>query len=164
MTSIREYIFSLMIISISCAAVNMLTADNSSVSKYVRFLVSLIVTTVLLSPLQSAVGEIPELFIDDIEISFDGDDESVMVYADPVIEEACRQLEEEIIYELENRLSATPARVQLLCNTDDIENIVIEKISVIYPEYNKMLFSDTEKYIEDTMECECEVVEADESA
>ena len=39
MDKIREYIFALMIVSVSCAAVNMLAPEEGKISKYVHFLV-----------------------------------------------------------------------------------------------------------------------------
>ncbi|MBR5514623.1 MAG: stage III sporulation protein AF [Clostridia bacterium] len=154
---IREYVFSIMIVSVSCAAVNMLTPENSGLSRYVHFLAALVVSFAILSPLQSLLYELPAFldteFKNDAVLSFSGELNSEEL----IINETVEILEKELKVQTENRLKCKIEDLRIICDIKDTENISITKIEVDFENDNKYLFSDTRNYLEDLMMCECEV-------
>ena len=158
MAAVKEFILSLMIVSASAAAISMLAPDNSGSSKYVQFLCSIAVTALLLSPMRDIIGLLPEMLEGEVEIDSSIGTEAESVYAEYVIEETCRRLEEEISNEIENRLNREVNSVSIECDATDIENVIIEKVTVEYVSANAFVCSDTVNYVEELLDCECEVV------
>ncbi len=161
MAEIREYIYSLLVISLACSAVNILTPDNSSVSKYINLLLGLIVTAVLLYPLQSVLNVLPELCNREYLITSAYTDTADRVYADRIISVTCDNVEKEVSDMLEKRFSSKPSDVEVICNSEDISNVIIEKITVKYPHVNRLMIYDVKKYVEETLKSECEVISGD---
>ena len=158
MEKIREYIFSIMIVSLSGAAVNMLAPENSNLSKYVHFLIALVISLVMLSPLYSFIYELPDIFdkeyIQKSEYSISSD----LVSENAIIAETIEIMKKEVETAIESRFNCDVKEIEIICNTDDIEKIYITYIKISYEKENKYLFSDTKKYITDLFNCECEVV------
>ncbi len=160
MNAVREFVFSIMIVSVVAAAINMLAPDNSSVSRYVHFISALAVTAILLSPIRDVVSLIPKITDADLDmqIFFEGD--SAYVYADEIINEACSHLNEEIKADIEERFACEIVSVKVSCDSEDIENVIITSVEVEVKKANRFICSDIINYIEDLLECECEVVES----
>lgn len=158
MNAVKEYIFSLMIISVSCGAVSMLAPEGTRLNNYVRFLISLIITVVLLSPLGSLMGALPELSAGDIKLDLTNNELEAISAEDKIITETCEMIKEEIRTKIENRLSYTPKDIEIECGHDANESVTIEKITVVYEKNSAFLFSDTEKIISELFMNECEVL------
>lgn len=154
---VREYIFSLMIVSACCGIVSILAPDNTSLNKYVHFLISLIVTVILLSPIDSVLGLIPELMDSSINIEIANDENDSYDYTEALIKETCDNISEEIKLQIRNKFNVEPNEVVVCCDTDDIENITVNKIDITYSSDNELLFRDTVKYVVDLMGDDCEV-------
>ncbi len=158
MQAVKEYIFSLMIISVSCGAVSMLAPEGSQLKNYIKFLISLIITVVILSPLSSLMGILPELTAVDINIDFFNKDIKTISSVDKIVEETCNLLKEEVKDEIGRKLSVAPIDIEFQCTYGEDEKVIIEKIIVIYDTNNSFLFSDTEKLISELFMKECEVI------
>ena len=158
MQAVKEYIFSLMIVSVCCGVAGMLVPDNSSVNRYVQFIISLIVTVMILTPVSSVIGVLPELIDMGGELSLFAEDVETMSHADRIIAETVENISLEVREKLIDKFSVEPADIEIECDSSDIENVKIDKITVIYRDNNKFLMSDTIKYISELFYDECEVV------
>lgn len=158
MESVRGYIFSLMIVSVCCGVVSILTPDNSSINKYVQFILSLIVTVILLSPISSVLKVFPELIDNGINIDITDDQIEAFDYVDPLITQTLDIISEELKIQIKSKFGVEPEDVLVYCDSDDIENIIINKALVIYDSENKLLFSDTQRFVSSLIGQECEVV------
>ncbi|MBE6686952.1 MAG: hypothetical protein E7591_06935 [Ruminococcaceae bacterium] len=157
MGRLKEYIFSLMIVSVSCAAVNMLAPDNSKLSKYVHFLVGLVVALAMLLPIQSIVRDMPLLFDEAVFEDKRSVITSLVDESELIIEESVSIMERELKEQIENRLSKKISNISIEYDAQDPENVIITKVRVEYDKSNRLLFSDTERYVEELLLCECEV-------
>lgn len=155
MQSVKEYVFSLMVVSVSCAALNILAPEKGNLSKYVHFIAALIVSVVMLSPIQSFFGVLPGLFEGktSLESSFEGYTEDV--YAELVIYESLEIIKKDIANEIEKRFAESPEGVEIEYDAADSENVVIKAITVSFSGVSDFLLSDTENYISELFGCKC---------
>lgn len=154
MEGIRGFVYSVLVISVSGAVITMFSPENRGVSKYLQFLVSIVVTSVLLFPLCSVVGKLPELT--EYDIVFEVEDSDASVYIQTVAEEACENIEKTLTDNLYERFDIMPVRVEVYSN-GDAADLLIERISVYYNKENRLLYSDTIIFLEDMFGEECEV-------
>ncbi len=154
MEGIRGFVYSVLVISVSGAVITMFSPEKSGVSKYLQFLVSIVVTSALLFPLCSAVGKLPELSAYDIE--FDVEESDASIYIRTVAEQACKNVEKALSEDLYDRFDIMPTSVAV-CGNGDAEELLIESISVYYAEEKELLYSDTVNYLKDIFGEECEV-------
>lgn len=155
--AVKEYVFSIMIVSISCAALNILTPEGSGTSKYVHFIAALVVSTVLLSPIQSLVGVLPDIFDKGYSIPAYAEKNSEYLYTDTIISETIENIKNTLASQLYNRFGYEACDLIIECDTSDSKNVAINEVTVIYEKDNRFLFSDTENYIKELLGCECEV-------
>lgn len=161
MGNVKQYIFSLMVISLASACVNMLTPDESETSKFVNFLVSAVVCVVLLSPIHSLLKTLPELLSYDIEAYAEVDSDEA-VYADSIINAAIDNIKRDISLSLQKKFSIDAEKIEIEYDSSDIENIVINKVVIFIQKGNKYISSDICRYLSSLLSCECEVEYQDE--
>lgn len=154
MSQIREFVFSILVISVSGAAVTMFLPENSKTVKYVHFLVGIIVTSVLLMPLGRMKGILPELITKDIE--FDIKETEISAYTSALADEAINNIEKSVSDRIYERFDIRPLRVEVDCNYD-IENLLINRVDIYFDVKNKLLYSDTVNFTEGIFEGSCEV-------
>lgn len=158
MQEIKEYIFSLMIVSVCCGMVSMLMPDNSRINKYVQFILSLVVTTILLNPIGSLIGIIPELIDTEALLSYDEEDIEVSLYADLIIKKTEENIAREVSDMVEARFRVKPVSVTVECTQEGNGDVRVKNIYIIFNRNNRYLYSDTEKYISDMFNGECGVI------
>ena len=162
MQTVKEYIFSLMIIAFSCAIVEILAPEDKGISRYLHFTAALVITVVLLSPVQSILGVLPDI----LELKYDlpvfAEINASDEYTDAVITESINKIKEEINAEVMRKFNCEAVEIMIEYDASDIENIVISKVLIGYDVSNRYLYSDTENYIEELMKCDCEVYLCDE--
>lgn len=158
MQVIKEYIFSLMIISIGCGAVSMLAPEGTKLKGYIKFLISLIITVIILSPLSSLMDILPEIVEDNIKLDFSKGELEALSGNELIVTETCSLLKKEIGAELKRKLSVEPENIEIDCVINEDQNVVIDKVEIIYDKENGLLFSDTEKLISKLFMDECEVI------
>lgn len=154
MSGVRDFVYSLLIVSVSCSVVTMIMPENPRVSKYLYFLISLVVTSVLLFPLCNALGKLPQLNTVDIEV--DAGQADLSLYTDAILKEACVKIEDEVRDMLKERFDTEPEDVNVISNNDH-QALKVEEITVVYSVDKKLLFSDTVNYIKDIFGTDCEV-------
>lgn len=154
MEGFRGFVYSILVVSASGAAITMFAPENNGVKKYLHFLVSLVVTSVLLFPLCSVAGKLPDFTKYDIKFDTKGGDASL--YAQTVAEQACKNIEDELSDRLFERFDITPTDIEVYSN-GDIEEMMIEGVCVYYSKENRLLFSDTVNFIKGIFGGECEV-------
>ncbi len=154
MEAVREFVYSVLIVSVSGAIISMFAPENHRVSKYLNFLVSLVVTSVLLLPMSSVVGKLPQL--SDFDIEFDTSTRELSVYTDTLLVEICKNIETELTEDLCERFDIKPSRIEVHSN-GDVEDLLIVGIDIYYESSNRLLYSDTVKHIKSIMGDECEV-------
>ncbi|MBR6514333.1 MAG: hypothetical protein IKT46_05805 [Clostridia bacterium] len=153
MEALREIVFSVMVVSVSAAAVTALVPDNSKIVGYVRFLVGMIVTTVLLMPLAPLVKSIPDLDLNDIMVAGITSEDT---YIDTVITDTCTRIETELTDMINQKFNMTPEYIRVECN-NDIEALRVIKAVVCCKDANRLLCSDITNYLEGILGDECEV-------
>lgn len=160
MTEIKSFIFNLLIIGVSCAAVNYLAPSNEKLSKYIHYLFALIITVILISPIASAAGKFPQIQadIEGLLSSYSGT-ENMKIFSDEISNQTAKALEEKIANEIVAKFQVKPIKVSVGLKVKNNEEFSVEKINIIFEKYNSFLFSDTENYIKETFGCECEVAE-----
>ena len=154
MIEIREFIFSLLIVSVSGATVTMFLPENTKTAKYLHFLVGIVVTSVLLMPLGRLKYILPELV--PIEIQFDIKDTDVSVYTSTVISDTCRRIGNELSDLIVERIGVRPSRIEVYSNRDP-ENLMVNCVKIYFGEKNKLLYSDAYKYTKEILGADCEV-------
>ena len=154
MSGVRDFVYSLLIVSVSCSVVTMIMPENPRVSKYLNFLISIVVTSVLLFPLCNALGKLPQLNTVDIEV--DSGQADLSLYTDAILKEACVKIEDEVRDMLKERFDTEPEDVNVISNNDH-QALKVEEITVVYSVDKKLLFSDTVNYIKDLFGTDCEV-------
>ncbi len=154
MGGIREFVYSLLIVSVSGSVITMFAPENPRVSKYLNFLISLVITSVLLLPLCNAVVKLPQIKTGDID--FAEGQASMSTYTDTVLEQACENIERELKDTLYQRFDVEPADVKVISNGVP-EALEIKEIEVIYDIENGLLYSDTVNYIRSIFDKDCEV-------
>lgn len=154
MSGVRDFVYSLLIVSVSCSVVTMIMPENPRVSKYLNFLISIVVTSVLLFPLCNALGKLPQLNTVDIEV--DAGQADLSLYTDAILKEACVKIEDEVRDMLKERFDTEPEDVNVISNNDH-QALKVEEITVVYSVDKKLLFSDTVNYIKDIFGTDCEV-------
>ena len=154
MSGVRDFVYSLLIVSVSCSVVTMIMPENPRVSKYLNFLISIVVTSVLLFPLCNALGKLPQLNTVDIEV--DAGQADLSLYTDAILKEACVKIEDEVRDMLKERFDTEPQDVNVISNNDH-QALKVEEITVVYSVDKKLLFSDTVNYIKDIFGTDCEV-------
>ncbi len=154
MSGVRDFVYSLLIVSVSCSVVTMIMPENPRVSKYLNFLISIVVTSVLLFPLCNALGKLPQLNTVDIEV--DSGQADLSLYTDAILKEACVKIEDEVRDMLKERFDTEPEDVNVISNNDH-QALKVEEITVVYSVDKKLLFSDTVNYIKDIFGTDCEV-------
>ncbi|MBR4881691.1 MAG: hypothetical protein IKU19_07135 [Clostridia bacterium] len=154
MEGIREFVYSILIVSVSGAVITMFAPENPGISKYLRFLVGIVITFVLLLPVAKVIGELPDLV--PYEIEFDLDDRDASVYTETVVERTCKEIGAELSEDLSERFDITPAGIDIISN-GDVEALEVVSVAVYYGIENSLLYSDTVKYIEGIFGKECEV-------
>ncbi len=154
MEAIREFVYSILVISVSGAAITMLAPENSSVSKHLRFLVGIVVTSALLFPISSAIGKLPTLTRADIE--FDISNKEITVYTDTISDQVCKDIESELADMLYERFEVKPTNIDVKSN-GKADALKIESVSVCYRSENILLYSDTVNYIRSLFGEGCEV-------
>ncbi|MBE6574557.1 MAG: hypothetical protein E7652_09245 [Ruminococcaceae bacterium] len=157
MQGIREYVFSIMVITISSAALNMLAPEGKSISKYLHFLCALAVCCVILMPINSVFDTLPHIFDIDTESVEAGTEEYDRAYIDSLISKSIEIIEKDIKDSVEKKLECKVSCVSVEYNADDVSNIRIDRVRIGYKNENKYLFSDTENYVSELCDCECEV-------
>lgn len=157
MQKIKEYIFSLMIIAFSCAIIELLSPENKGMSKYLHFTAALVICTVILSPIQSLLGVLPDIFDIDLEVPALAEYTGPQEYTDIIINESIDKVKAEIKNELVRKFRCEPCEVDVGYDASDVGNIIITGVRIGYEVSNRYLFSDTENYIEEMMKCDCEV-------
>ena len=155
MAKISEYIYSLLILSASAAVITMLLPEGSKLTRHMKFLCGIVITSLLLLPLGSVLGELPQLVLGDID--FDVKEGDTAAYSESVIDEACRILQQRITEDLYDRFDTEPLYVTVYTNGDP-QNLTVDRVAVCYRKNNKLLFTDTEKYLEDILGSECDVI------
>lgn len=155
MSGVRDFVYSLLIVSVSCSVVTMIMPENPRVSKYLNFLISIVVTSVLLFPLCNALGKLPQLNTVDIEV--DAGQADLSLYTDAILKEACVKIEDEVRDMLKERFDTEPEDVNVISNNDH-QALKVEEINVVYSVDKKLLFSDTVNYIKDIFGTDCEVM------
>ena len=154
MSGVRDFVYSLLIVSVSCSVVTMIMPENPRVSKYLNFLISIVVTSVLLFPLCNALSKLPQLNTVDIEV--DAGQADLSLYTDAILKEACVKIEDEVRDMLKERFDTEPEDVNVISNNDH-QALKVEEITVVYSVDKKLLFSDTVNYIKDLFGTDCEV-------
>lgn len=154
MSGVRDFVYSLLIVSVSCSVVTMIMPENQRVSKYLNFLISIVVTSVLLFPLCNVLGKLPQLNTVDIEV--DAGQADLSLYTDAILKEACVKIEDEVRDMLKERFDTEPKDVNVISNNDH-QALKVEEITVVYSVNKKLLFSDTVNYIKDIFGADCEV-------
>ncbi len=154
MEGLRELVYSVLVISVSGAVITMFAPEKSETSRFLHFLVSIAVTSVLLLPLGSVAGKLPELASYDIEFDIKSGDADV--FTETVTEQACRNIENELSQGLYERFDVSPLRVEVFSN-GEAQALLIESVKVYYGTENSLLYSDTVNYVKKIFGIECEV-------
>ena len=163
MNGIKSFIFNLLVIALSCSAVNFLAPDNTKLSKYIQYVFALIITVILLSPLSSLFNTLPGIYekIDEYANSPVYAD-SAEIFSSNIKSTALKVLEENTAKEIESRFSVKPEGVSIEATETENTEIIPEKVIVTFDKYNALLFSDVEKHLSGTLLCECEVIANEE--
>ena len=154
MEGVCEFVYSVLVVSVSGAAVTMFAPDDNGVSKYIHFLVSIVVTVVLLSPMFSVAGKLPELISGDIVFDIKRDDATS--YKETVVDQTCRNIGKELADRLYERFDVGVSEVEVYSN-GEVEDLKIESVKIYYSVKNSLLYSDTVNFIKDIFGGECEV-------
>lgn len=162
MDGLKSYIFSIMIVSVTAAAINILAPEKGDIPKYMQFLLAIIISCVILLPVSSLLVTLPDIFNIEYTKELSCFDENEL-YPNKLVSETICIIENNISSEISKKFNTTPLLVNISCNTEDIDNIIIERIKIIFDKENKLMFSDIKKYIENIFECEVIVV-ADKQA
>ena len=147
METIKSYISMLIAVAVSAGAINVIAPDGN-MKKYIKYLISLSVVIILLLPFKDLTFTLPKMMNlrdSDIAVSASAED-LILAYSIAEIEDNVKSL-------ISQRFNLT-AEVDIEYNADDYENVTIDKITV----YSNFFGKDIQKYLNNIMYCEVEVV------
>ncbi len=160
MEALKQYIYSLMVISVVGGVVTALTpSGKSEINKYVRFAVSVAAVFAMLAPF---IGKtFSELDLDAWQIASGETQQTAdSVLPEKVLEEAKKRAEQNIQLVLQTKFSISEdgAGVFLILDTEDMQAVKIVRVEVsLYDARHNISRDKIKEYLEETLYCECEV-------
>ncbi len=157
----KAYLVSILTVALAVGIMNALSPD-AKLGKYVKYLSSLVVVLIILSPLARVSGSLLS-FSDMMSSSeYSGDGEGGL--ENSVLNQTKKNLENSLKDMLYSRFSIAEASVNadFILDASDIEAVVIERIDIgIYPSVSSWLASDISEYIGGIFNCKVTVGEWD---
>ncbi|MBQ3100842.1 MAG: hypothetical protein IJC50_07630 [Clostridia bacterium] len=152
MGSIKNYCYSLIVISVTVTVIMLLSPENTRIIKYVRWITSLCIILILTAPI-SKLGA-------DIEFNdyTQGQVNSVKENAQELIIEEFKIKISDTVFKLINeRFKIESSNIIVNLNTDDVENIYINNIGLSLNTKSKFLKSDVEGFLKEKFLCEINI-------
>lgn len=154
MEEIKSYISTLIIVSITTGAINILAPDGS-IKKYIKYLISLTIVIILLLPFKDLIYTIPKM-LESYQVEFDESDLNLMVSNENLmINYTLQEIKNNIKELLSNRFMIKIDDIEIEYSIN--ESVDITKI-IVYSDCNDLFASDIRKYLSDVMYCEIKVV------
>lgn len=158
-----EYIYPFTVLTVSIGAIEILLPESFSVNKYVHFIMAVVITLMLLSPIQSGLKNIPLLLQGDrIELVEEAYDKTAMTNA--LEEELSGVLEANIDTLIKQRFNLSVCDIQVDCDVSDPQNVIVNRACVFVEFENRFIDSDIKKFVEKKLDCVCEVIYIDEAS
>lgn len=153
MDEMREWFYSLMLVSVFSGALSLLSPEKTG--KTVRYLCSLCLVGVLLSPLSS-------LLTAEVKINFSVSNDSFESGESLLIEETGERIKEEVAAQISKKygISADVFSVELTLGKSDLSNITVDGVTVISSDRGILHHRyEIEEYVSEAMLCGCELKE-----
>ena len=149
---IKNYCYSLTVISVTVSVIMLLAPENTRIIKYVRWITSLCVILVLTVPILKLGGEIT------INNFNNGQTKPIYESGQELIINEFKSEISDIVYELINdKFNVGSSDIKVELNTQDVENISINEISLNLNTNSRFLKADAEKFLKEKFLCEINI-------
>lgn len=154
MREINGYILSLLIVSAAAGLIGMLSPDESSVSRSVKYIISLGITITMLAPLSEVIYALPDMIE---QITTEPETESEVTLPHGLYSEMAAQSAEAISDALEKEIETrygVHCNIKLELDTSDYSSIRILGAEVRINKADSLYIDLITKLIENTLCCE----------
>ena len=159
----KEYIITLISVSIFCGLIEMMSLSEGGLKKHIRLIASLCVLCVAVAPMGDLINVIKNYDVEERTDIFEGEDTENKyydIYVSNLGEHTAESIEENTKRLLgdEFDMEHDAFDVIVLLDLSD-EKFAVEKVSVVL--YPKAIFKDPHKiseYISNLLKCECEII------
>ncbi len=158
MEALKGYCYSLIVITVCTTVVMLIAPEKSGLMKYVKWIAALSVTATLIIPLRNIGGEI-KIDLDSEYATTAREQKSGRELILSALSDEIADSVENILYE---RFELVCKSVKVEINSDETENVSIEKITVYVPTKSRFLISDIRTYLKELYLCEIEVRSSDD--
>lgn len=159
----KEYIITLIGVSIFCGLVEMLSLSEENFKKHIRLIASLCVLCVAIAPMGELINMIKNYDIEEESDIFEGEDindKYYDIYVSNLGEHTAESIEENTKRILADEFDMEHDDFDVIVLLDlSEEKFTVEKVSVLL--YPKSIFKDPHKisdYISNLLKCECEII------